>query len=263
MLLNLTNSKNTSKLLIARTALEVETFITNLPSKPLVFLDIDDTIITPISKTFRTEPYWKLIDDIKKNKDHYPDYVTIVSRWRLQRKIQLIDPQWPEVLNRLTSKFRIFGLTKMDTGKFGDILSMEEWRWSELQKLGIEFSSHPQIEPLYLSGKNQHSPPPIFHKGIFMTGSASKGEVLGLYTSLTLTDTLVMVDDRTEYLEDVEAFCQKESIQFVGILFKGVEGLPGKQKASVAEFQKDYLIQHKTWLEDEEAIKLMSLVKPI
>jgi len=67
--------------------------IKNAPANTLIsiFLDVDDTIIIPKSKTFRAAPYNQMIDRIKDNKSNYDNYEEIVSNWRLQRKVMLID----------------------------------------------------------------------------------------------------------------------------------------------------------------------------
>ena len=57
----------------------------------------------------------------------------------------LIDDSWPEVMTSLKKGYQVFGLTKMNTGEFGNIKSMEEWRFNELQSLNISFSQ-PQKE---------------------------------------------------------------------------------------------------------------------
>src|SRR5688572_11946307 len=80
---------------VANTSNEILSYLENISQNAIIFIDIDDTVITPISKTFRKAPYNKLIDDIKKNKHHYKNYEEIVSNWRLQRKVMLLDANWP------------------------------------------------------------------------------------------------------------------------------------------------------------------------
>ncbi|MES2215105.1 MAG: hypothetical protein V4485_03690, partial [Pseudomonadota bacterium] len=58
----------------AHTATEVLEYVKDLPSDAVIFLDIDDTIITPKSKAFRAGAPHTIIDAIKKEKDSYPNY---------------------------------------------------------------------------------------------------------------------------------------------------------------------------------------------
>ena len=59
--------------------------------------------------------------------------------------------------------------------------------------------------------------------------------------------------DRLEYLQDAIEECNRQSLHFIGILFKGVEQIPGEPDPKIAEFQKQYLLDHAQWLEDEQA----------
>ncbi|MCC8377715.1 MAG: hypothetical protein LN567_04970 [Rickettsia endosymbiont of Graphium doson] len=91
----------TSSFPVASSALEILELIKNIPAEALIFLDVDDTIITPKSVTFRKPPYNQMLDRIKANKSNYDNFKEIVSNWRLQRKVILIDEEWGQVLNTL------------------------------------------------------------------------------------------------------------------------------------------------------------------
>jgi len=232
----------------AKGALEVFKKTENLPSDTIIFFDVDDTLIRPQSRSFTKSP--NMIDEIKANKDRYQNFIEILSNWRLQRKITLMDYDWPIIVAKLKTKFRIYGLTKMDTGSFGNIKSIEDWRYRELKSLGIEFSDDIKL-PNITSDTS-----PVFYKGIFITGSVSKSQTLEKYKTDLKTSTIVMVDDRVDHLEDIQIFCKKESINFVGILYRGHNDAKFDEK--LAQFQKEYLIKHAIWLEDREALSLMS-----
>ncbi len=245
-----------SEILKAHTAEEVHRLIKKSTADTIILFDIDDTIITPVSNHFRSEPHKRLIDNIKKNKHLYGNYETIVSNWRLQRKVMLIDKQWPNIINKLKETHRVYGLTKMDTGKFGNIASMENWRYHELKGLNIEFSHNELI--------NNHSKSiqaikngPVFINGIFITGSISKHETLDKFRDFLNTKQIVFIDDREEHIADVQKYCEKHHIGFIGILYKGLDKLPATLNPKVMELQKEYLLKHEQWLEDDEAEKLV------
>lgn len=195
-----------------------------------------------------------MIDEIKQNKDSYTNYEEIVSNWRLQRKVMLIDKGWVEVLNILKEKFQVYGLTKMDTGKFGNIPSIEEWRYEELKELNIEFSNNEELASYILEGNDN----PVFYKGIFLTGSHSKGDILLKFSKVLNAKSIILVDDREEHLTNVQAYCNKSSIIFTGILFDGLKNLQDTPDPKLADFQKQHLLANATWLEDEVACKLMA-----
>lgn len=250
MLYNFQLTQAESLLSVAKTSNEILNHVKNIPKKSIIFVDIDDTIITPVSKTFRRPPYNKLIDDIKRDKNKYKNYEEIVSNWRLQRKAMLIDSDWPSTLLELKKQYRVYGLTKMDSGKFGNIESMEEWRYDELKSLGIEFSYGGTIPQESINNAS-------FYKGLFITGSNSKSQTILQYLQHLNADVFVMIDDREEHLEDIKQFCEKNSIKFIGILFKRLENFKDAPDYDISLLQKRYLIEHAKWLEDEEAEKII------
>lgn len=230
--------------------------VDQLSSQTLVLIDLDNTLITPVSKAFRVTP--NLIDDIKKNKNNTKNFINLLSHWRLQRKIMLVDPQWPTVLATLKKKHAsIYGFTKIETGSFGIISSMEKWRYKEIKSLSLEFSNHKKLQAFSDRVAQGIINGPLFYYGIFMTGAGSKSEVLKLFQPVLVLDQIIMIDDRLEQLEEVRTFCKSESISFLGILFKGIERFQDRADPNVVAFQRDYLIKHSQWLEDEAAIALM------
>jgi hypothetical protein len=162
----------------------------------------------------------------------------------------LLDSDWPDTLLQLKQKYRVYALTKMDTGQFGNIKSMEEWRYSELKSLGIEFSDN--------GGMPQKSNGASFYNGLFITGPNSKSQTISHYLPKLKADTFVMIDDREEHLEDIRQFCEKNGIRFIGILFSGLEKFRDMPNHDVALLQKRYLIKHARWLEDEEAENIIN-----
>lgn len=240
-----------SSLLEAKDLHEFLGFIKYIPNNAIIFVDIDFTIITPISKTFINKDTRITDQVIKPNKHLYSteEYEKILSSWRKQRQVKLIDKNWPDMLNQLKQKHKVYGLTKVETGKFGDIESMEEWRSSELKKLKIEFS-----HDILLPSINRAS----FYNGIFMTGPNSKSDTLSFYLKyLPIANrndiTFVMVDDIEEELNSMEKFCKNNAIKFLGILFKGLEKFKEIPDPNIVSLQTEYLLNYKKWLEDEEA----------
>jgi hypothetical protein len=220
-----------------------------------IFLDVDDTLITPQSKVFRaTSPYRFMIDEIKQNKKDLKNFEIILSHWRLQRKSILVSDEWPELINNLKIKHAVYALTKMETGPIGAIPSMEEWRYKELSQKGIIFS-HTQEYDYHFSQQVEQAP--AFYKGIFITGSHKKSDVVRKILQGTTPSQIIFVDDREEHLLDVAEECQKQGIPFQGILFIGAELLKGQPDVSVAEFQKRYLLENAQWLEDVEAEEML------
>jgi hypothetical protein len=232
----------------ARAAEEVFKILEAFPQDTMIFFDVDDTLITPQSTSFRKLP--NLIEEIKKDSAKYKNFPEILSNWRLQRKIILLDNNWPKIILKLMEKHRVYALTKMDSGKFGNIESIEDWRYKELKSLKIQFTND-------IANVTHATGMPVFYKGIFYTGVSSKSSTLEFYHSNLKARRIVLVDDRLDHLEDISSYCMRYSIEFSGILYKGLENIPDEIDPDLSNFQKEYLINHSKWLEDEEARKLM------
>lgn len=239
---------------------EIQEALSKIPEGSVIFIDVDDTLITPKSKLFRhSSPYRNLIDELKKHAKKYANFDSILSHWRLQRKSMLVAEEWPAFIESLKKKYLVYALTKMNSGSIGDIPSMEKWRYDELIGKGISFTpSYNSISEGVLVSDSSQSSPATFYKGIFITGSLNKGKVLHAYFKSQHPPLIVLIDDRPEYLQDAIEECEKESISFLGILYKGMELIPGVPDPNVAELQKEYLFEKAQWLEDEEAEKLLS-----
>jgi hypothetical protein len=139
----------------------------------------------------------------------------------------------------------------MDTGRFGNIKSVEDWRYKELKSLGITFSSNTKIP-------NSTVNDAVFYNGLFLTGKNSKSQTILNYIQYLDAETIVLIDDREEHLEDLRKFCENKSIQFIGILFSGLENFKDRPNDNVVQFQKQHLIKNAQWLEDAEAERMMA-----
>lgn len=251
--------QTTTSLQIAYTLDEVKALLANVPKETVIFLDVDDTLITPQSNLFRTtSPFRTIIDQIKAQRDQIPNVELILSHWRLQRKIRLVSDGWPAYIDELKTTYPVYALTKMESGKIGAIPSMEEWRYEELKKYGMTFTpTCPGIVDGILVSHPSKPSPAVFYKGIFITGSFNKSDVIAAFLKAQRPPQIVLIDDRIEYLQDVMEECQRQSLPFLGILYKGVKLISGTPDPRIAAFQEHYLHEHAEWLEDEEAREKM------
>ncbi|WP_236609776.1 DUF2608 domain-containing protein [Rickettsia gravesii] len=135
-------------------------------------------------------------------------------------------------MNKLKEKFPVYGLTQMNTGAFGNIPSMQDWRYKELKELGIEFLDNEKLA-IYNSGQKDDA---IFYKGIFITGNHSKSGTLSKFSEELNASFIVFVDDRAKHIADVGDYCKKNKIGFLDILFDGLKNLTGEPDPTLAEF---------------------------
>lgn len=245
-----------SKVLHIQNLKEIYFLLKNMDEDVIIFLDVDDTIIAPVSSMFRVEPYKHIIDELKSNSHMYENYEEIVGNWRLKRKVQLTDEEWPNVLNNIKRKNKVYGLTKMHTGKFGNIKSVEEWRYKELSNMDIVFSQSDELTK-HVTHLSDTLNCPVFYKGIFLTGYAKKSEVLQIYRDAIGFNKIVMVDDSAEQIEDIKSYCQSNGISFLGILFTWTNQKDIEPNHELWSFQRRHLIDKGEWLEEKEALLAM------
>jgi len=243
----------------AHTVREVQKALSKIEENAVIFIDVDDTLITPKSKFFYAlSPYRFLIDDLKRDREKYKNFEEILSHWRLQRKTILVSQDWPDLINTLKATYPVYALTKMETGPIGDIPSMEKWRYEELKGKEISFTPlYHGITEATLVSEPSKPYPASFYKGIFITGSFNKSDVIRAFLKTERPPQIVLIDDRPEYLQDALEECNRQSLPFLGILFKGTELILGEPDREVAELQKQTLLEHAQWLEDEEAEKAL------
>lgn len=222
-------------------------------SNPICLWDIDDTIIVPKSLTFQAHKYRDMISDIKQNKHLHPNYELIISTFRKNREVMLVDDSWPTVLSALRAKITSYGLTKIDSGRFGIIDSVEKWRYEELKAHGIEFD--PQLQNV----TNTQNMPSLYN-GIFFTGTYSKGKTLEYFAKhFTTCDLLIAVDDKEENLWEISEFCTTRGINCSTILFNAIELLAQSTQINEQAFQiqRNMLVENLRWIEYNEALDIL------
>lgn len=240
--------------------------LTKLSINPnsLILLDIDNTIITPKANIFRNHPgcYPLLIDELKEQRASHPNINDIVMKWRLKRKVKLVESGWIELINNLKqSHATITGLTQLDNCLLNDELSIEKWRYNELKELGIEFSDYNgKYNKILCPITTSYSMPASVYNGIIITGKYSKRQALTAYiehlkefNNIEQFEQIIFIDDRLEKLEEIAEFAADNNIKFYGYHYKAAELLqPINLSTELIEKQKMKLLTEHIWLEDDE-----------
>ena len=213
---------------------------------PKTFLiDVDHTLIWPVSLTLRTCQHHRMIDDIKKSITDTALYEEIIGQWRTQRKVALTDKQWPLILEKIKKQSEIYGLTQVETGSFGPIPSIEKWRMDELTKFNIRFSHNEKME--YIHPEKG----PSCHKGCIMAGKKTKSQALVSFFGhfKQSPQSIIMLDDKIEQLKSIRHFCKKKKIDFFAFHWKAPLVQSNPLIDSLAKKQKKYLIKNYSWIE--------------
>jgi hypothetical protein len=216
--------------------------IKNLPSidsTSLILVDIDDTVITPVSNLFRHNSEHKnIIDKIKEAKNQ--NYKETVSIWRLNRKVMLVEEQWKEFISYHFNQ--TYALTKMDIGKFGQIDSVENWRYMELKNLGISFQENFNDTDNFLISKNDSPEQGSFDRGIFYTGKLSKGDILCEIHKINPITKLIFIDDKISNINDITDTCKQLNISCDAYFYEGINMIDG----DITNIQAENLIYNLT-----------------
>ncbi|MFK7973527.1 MAG: DUF2608 domain-containing protein, partial [Rickettsiaceae bacterium] len=72
----------------------------------LVLIDIDDTIMMPSAQMFsvKASSYRNFINNMVSVSDRIPPYQSIVAKWYQQRKLKLVEDDWPVFIGKLKEK---------------------------------------------------------------------------------------------------------------------------------------------------------------
>ena len=214
-------------------------------------VDVDDTLITPQAMMFRpSSPFCTIIDDLKK--DAPSNLAEIVSTWRLNRKIMLVEQEWITIFEMLKSKgVTVIALTSMHTGTFGKISSMEHWRANELKSFGLTFSAYaPDTVEILIDAEQ----PATLYQGILFTGPHAKSDVLKRFLAkYGLPSKILFFDDRLPQIELLEELCKDINIPYKGYHYQAVAKLPYSSATDYGAIQTKALVNGCEWLEDEDA----------
>ncbi len=200
---------------------------TQLLSSPgtLILFDIDDTIIAmpdrlDFSLPFRLRVFW-----------HFPQFI-YASKWEQvysklwqQAQFMLVEPIVVQLIDELKSRGCIvLGLTSMESGAYGVIDNMPEWRFNTLAGLGIEFSQQfgDYTFTNLASYRNNY---PVLYKGILCANQQPKGDVLRAFLehSCLRPDKIIFFEDSMTSLQSVGAVCDKLGIPVELYHYMGAE----------------------------------------
>lgn len=211
---------------------EVKIHLDQANQDSLIFFDIDSTLTTP------SDPYLRR-HAIKRHKTIYDNLLTPLTP--NQKRIfnhllvidspsQLVEEDWPTIIKELQEReIKTLALTAAKTGPISSILpSFPNWRYSELERLGIHFSTAFPGTVLFKDLEDFGGDFPGIEKGIVYCGhQASKGDLLlHILSAIKFTPALIIfVDDKRENLESLSDAIQQSfpSLHFIGIHYTGME----------------------------------------
>lgn len=239
----------------------IEEHLNNLDENALVVFDVDYTLIVPNDLILGPSGHTHLLKSIKKIQALPEKEELLLSKVFLQYQVSLVDEKILTILNKLKQKgVKVIALTAMNTGEFGTISNMEQWRVEQLASLGIflEWSSLKE-DTCELKGFQGKKTPPVFKQGVLASAHYPKGKVLCAFLKQKQLNPskIFFIDDRMEYIDSVESELDKASIEHISFHYTACTDQASPIDEKIADFQFQHLIEQGDWLSDEEAKKEM------
>src|SRR3989338_4510622 len=236
---------------------QIISIIATLKPGDWLVVDVDNTLIMPADDIFKSNsPDKNFIDNLKKQNP--PNLKANLSKWRLKRKVQLVENGWPEILKIAKAKeVFVYALTQMDTGAYGAIASIENWRADELEKMDLIFSNYAKANvEILLPGKHCAT----IYKGIMFTGAYKKPETLAAFIAKhsTTPQHIVFVDDRLEQVDAINTWCNHNHIVVTACHYTACTKTTGTLNPKRRAIQlKSFATGD--WLSDTEADAILAL----
>ena len=232
-------------------------------TQTLITFDIDDTLITAQDAFGRIDKL-PLLFKILAGYSH-PSLLTeksnefITSLIFKQASQKLTEPILVDVIHDIQSRdCDVIGLTSIESGPWGIIPSIPEWRCDMLASMGINLQDHFNDETFTTLPKFQGQYPK-FYKGIIFANQDSKGLALGAFIDACSTKPthVISFDDRLTALHSIAHACKKRNIEFIGYHYVGADLHAKPFRIKRALFQLNHLFTDQIWLTDEHADDLM------
>lgn len=230
----------------------------NLYNSDLVLFDIDYTILSPKDVALKScgkglRRQFLNVLDIKRK-----EYLLSITA--LEGEEELMDSAFPSLIQRIQkNNIPVIGLTALETGEFGKISHLEDWRIKQLKKFNIDFSSaFHAYNPIVLSESNQRNGRyPVFKNGVLFTNDQPKGPILAdfLRKICWKPKKILFMDDSMEQLKSVESATQVLGIEFIGFHYIANVESTAQFDQAMGELQFKNLVENEHWLTDDEAKK--------
>ena len=183
----------------------------------LVTFDVDDTIIMPQNTTslrygFYGLPWWFQLYGVVRHPSILWNYEYVTSLLFAYSSQVLVESAIIDVIKAYKKKCTVLGLTSMESGAWGIIKDMPEWRYRMLYSMGIQFSS--VLNKKFTQFARSRGEYPLLYNGILCTNQESKGAVLGAYIDLLhkKPQQIISFDDDPNALCSIELACKERGI---------------------------------------------------
>ena len=238
---------------------KLEEEVSKLDATALVLFDVDYTLLTPKDVSLKLcgkglrRKYLYVLDPERRE--------WLQSITALEGEEEQMDSKFPCLIQKMqNANIPVIGFTALETGKYGKIANIEEWRLSQLKKFDIDFTSAFYDKKFILSESSTYNGHyPIFKNGVLFTNRLSKGEVFTAFLGKIAwkPNKILFMDDSIDQLKSVESAADVLGIEFIGFHYIAAETGPCDFDQELGEFQFRNLVENGQWLTDAEAKKVV------
>lgn len=271
----------------------VQAIFNNASEHDLFVFDVDQVMLEIMEPTI--QPVIRKLPKIAKIKNNFRTFCTTRHKgktyWETMRSKRLlkanIEPIEQTLINNIIGlqqkRIKVIALTAIKPGKFGVIERMEDWRYNQLVRLGVDLCSSfgaldfsfdelrtPRYAADYKTTHHKNAQLPVFYKGIIGSGSYPKGVVLRSFLKkLALTPAhIYFFDDSTKHVESVVHEMRKIGIACQGFIYGAANKLRKKPNLQVVNFQHELMKQRDNgeyipYFEAEKIWRQQTLALPI
>ncbi len=178
------------------------------------------------------------------------------SRILINEKRRLVEQQTPFVIKKLQSNgVKVMALTALQTGPFGDIENMEDWRLAHLAAYDIHFTQDfVAAEHFVLDELRQEGFSPVYKRGALFTYKQPKGQALTAFLNRIdwRPQHIAFVDDKMPNIEDVAAAAEALMIPFTGLHYQVAQKLTKPLDEVITVKRIKHLVDQGVWLREDE-----------
>ncbi len=239
---------------------EVQDQIDQADGNTFVFFDCDDTLISApdyLPRHFTMPLLFRVLAALKHPRLIYDQaYGEKVFSLMLEKAPRfLVEPAVTTVINKLYKQgAHVLAITGMETGSFGNITSMPEWRANMLKEFGVNLSSEFE-DTTFDNLKTYRNNHPALHSGLICCNQRFKSEVIGAFLDhfKLKPETIILFDDSHEELVSLQEECNKRGIKALCYHYKAASHITHQSWNTWSALkQLDYLLEHEQWLADDE-----------
>lgn len=239
---------------------QVQDVLAACDSSSLVIFDIDDTLLAcqdVLARGFEW-PWWVWVHVAW----HFPQFLKR-SVWEYYNSLtwgraprSLVEPQVTAMIDQLKKQGAlVIGLTTLETGSYGLIPNMVQWRYDMLASFGIYFSLICK-DRIFFNFPAYRGFYPALYRGILFTNHQTKGDVLQQFLKECEVHPhhVIFFDDQPHNLQSVGHVCHHLGISCSLYQYAGVYRIAPHWKMEDLIKRISRVMQLHRWVGPEEAI---------